>query len=225
MWGDKPDPKDILGMTPEELQAKLAEGAEAKAKLAEIETSMATNFNELKASLDALKAPAPKPPTEERTPTNFWENPDQAFLDRALPIANHTMGLAARVEQMEAKAKYAKDFQLWGDEINKLIESETNLANKGNPVFYENVVNIVRGRHAAEIEESARKGTSLFTEPVSGGVPGGHNDDPKALAAAKLTDEQLKYAKRFGMTADEFAANLAYVENSYGHTKGSSRVQ
>jgi hypothetical protein len=227
MWGNNPDPKEYFGFSKEELAEQLKQGAEAKAKLAEMDATISTGFSELRASLEALKTPPPPEPknqNEVKAPANFFENPDQAFADRMNPLAIHSMTNAARLELLEARARFPREFQLWGEELNKMIESDT-LSNRGNPVFYKNIVDMVRGRHASEIEESARKGTSLFTEPVSGGLPGGSNDDPKAAAVARLTTEQLSYAKRFGMTPEEFANNLAYVESSYGHTKGSSHVQ
>jgi len=225
-WG-RPDvdPSELMGMTKEELAAKLAEGAEAKAKLADIEAGMNTGFSELRASLEALKAP-PAPPVERNNPdpTNFFENPDQAFNERMAPLAGATLRTQGRLEMMEARQRYTKDFHLWGKEITDLIDSEQNLYNKTLPNFYENCVNIVRGRHAKEIEESAAKGISLFTEPAGGGMPGGVSDDPKAASVARLSQDQLTAAKRFGMTPAEFADNLAYVESSYGHTKGGSIV-
>ena len=230
IWGDnKPDPKELIGLTREELEAKLAEGAEAKAKLTEIETQLTSGFDELRNSLAALKQGSnPQPqvnPNASAEPTPFWTDPDKAFSERSAPLANFTLGTAARVELLEARQRFSREFSLWGNEIQKIIDEQPNLALKANPQYYADVVAMVTGRHAKEIEDAAAKGRSIFTEPVSGGLPGGVTDNPKEAAVARLSKEELDAAKRFGMTPEQWVENAQYVSSNYGHTKGSSRVQ
>lgn len=222
----EPTSQDLIGLTREQLEAKLQEGADAKAKLTEIETQLSSGFDELRASLAALKAP-PAPVTTPQTqePTAFWVDPDKAYIERATPLANLSLTTAAKVELIDARNRYSREFALWGKELQDIIDNEPNIATKTNPQFYKNIVDMVTGRHAKDIDEAARKGQSLFTESAGGGLPGGSSDDPKAAARARLSPEQKAAAARFKMTEDEFVASLDYVNLQYGHGKDKPSVQ
>lgn len=220
MWGNKekePTFEETFGMSKETFDERMRESAENKTKLSALETTV-EGFSSLRAELDALKVPPQQQQRQE--PTNFFENPDQAFGERMAPVAAVALNSQARVEEMIARSKYGKDFQLWGKEIETLLAEHPNMADKGNPKFYENVVNMVRGRHATEIEESARKGQSYFTEQPGGSGTGGANETPES----KLSDAERASAKRLGMTPEEFLSNQAHVFSSYGHTKGGTLV-
>jgi hypothetical protein len=221
-WGKK-DFQEEFGMTREEFDARMKEAADAKTALEAERTRIAaletrgSELDTLKAELAALKAPPANITRPE--PTNFFEDPDKAMNERMAPLANVAMSTKASLEEMRARTKFSRDFGRWGKEIDDLMAKEPDHL-KANPVFWENAINMVRGRHAAEIEESAQKGQYFFTEQPGGGTVGGSNDAPES----KLTPEELKAAQRMGMTPKDFLENQTYVLTQYGHSKGGTLV-
>jgi hypothetical protein len=215
---EEPTFEEVFGMSKEAFDAKMA-GADAdRAKVTELETKVA-GIDDLRTQLEALKAkPAPQQ-GERPAPTNFFEDPDKAFGERLAPLAAVALQTQAGLAEMNARNRFGKDFTRWGEEINTLAASHTNLADKGNPQFWENIVNMIRGRHAGEIEESAAKGQFYFTEQPGGAGGGGSSESPES----KLSDAELKAAKAFGMTAKEFLDGQAYVASNYSH-KGAAIV-
>src|ERR1700743_2643815 len=181
-WGKK-DFQEEFGMSREDFDARMKEAAEAKAAREADATRIAAlearsgDMDTLKAELAALKAPRQEPTRTD--PTNWFEDPDKAINERMAPVAGVAVRSAARMEEMIARNKFAKDFSRWGKEIDELMAKEQDSL-KANPVFWENAINMVRGRHAAEIEESAQKGQFYFTEQPGGGAIGGNNDFPAA---------------------------------------------
>lgn len=212
-WGKK-DENDF-GMTKEEFESKMQEAQTAReadaAKIADLETKV-SGIDELRTQLAALRAPRQETRTQDE-PTNFFEDPEKRMTERLNPIAGVAIDTKASLEEMRARNKFGKDFSRWGTEIDKIMEAESSV-NKANPLFWENCINMVRGRHAAEIEESAQKGQYFFTEQPGGSGSGtGSNDSPES----KLSPEELKSAKRLGMTPAEFFENQTYVMTQYGH--------
>lgn len=215
--------KETFGMTREEFDAERAEAKKQKERSDALEaqqTATSTTLTDLQTQLAALREGAkPKPTTQE--PTEFFADPEAAIRERMAPVAAAALQSGARVEEMIARNKFSKDFTKYGKEIEDLIKSHASLADKNNPAFYENVVNIVRGRHVAEIEEAALKGTAYFTEQPGGGGAGGGGEDDKDFGLSK---EQIAAAARMNMTPKQFKENLDYTMNSYGHTKGAAHV-
>lgn len=213
--------QETFGMTRAEFDAERAEAKAQKERADALELKQnetSTSLSTLQSELAALKAPPQNRQTPE--PTNFFENPDQAFSERVAPVAAAAMHSNARVEEMIARSKFGKEFTRWGTEIDALIASHGNLSDKCNPAFYANIIDMVKGRHAAEIEESAHKGQFFFTEQPGGGSPGSSADDVNH----GLSNEQIASAKRMGMSPKEFRENLDYSLNNYGHTKGGTHV-
>jgi hypothetical protein len=214
--------KETFGMTREEFDAERAEAKAQKDRADKLEakqTETATTLTDLQTQLAALKAPRRENNTPE--PTNWFEDPDKAINERMAPVAAAALTSGARVEEMIARSKFDKDFKKYGKEIDDLIKSHQSLTDKNNPAFYENVVNIVRGRHVAEIEEAALKGTAYFTEQPGGGGAGGGEADDKDFGLSK---EQVAAAKRMNMTLKDFRESLDYTMGNYGHTKGAAHV-
>lgn len=216
-WGKK-DFQEEFGMSREDFDARMKEASESKAgreadaaRIAALE-ARGTELDSLKSELASLKAPRQEQQRQE--PTNFFEDPDKAMGERMAPLAGVAVRSAARMEEMIARNKFQKDFSRWGKEIDELMAKEQDSL-KANPVFWENAINMIRGRHAAEIEESAQKGQFYFTEQPGGGTVGGNNDAPES----KLSAEELRSAQRLGMTPKEFVQNQAEVYELYGHGK------
>lgn len=218
MWESKKEKTfdELTGMSREDFDARMLEAKEAKTKLETMETQV-SEIGTLKAELAALKNP-PKPRVESE-PTNFFEDPEQRMTERLNPIANVAIDTKASLEEMRARNKFQKEFSRWGSEVEEIMAKESS-AFKANPAAWENVINIVRGKHAVEIEESARKGQYFFTEQPGGNTVGGTNDAPES----KLSADELNSAKRMGMTPKEFLEAQSYVLSQYGHTKGGTIV-
>lgn len=213
--------EEITGMTEEEFKATAAELKTAKATAAAKEAEIATfktQLEETRTALTALQNPEPPPNSADpKKPTGFYEDPDRAFAERIAPTAQHTLNLAARVEEMTARQKYSREYTLWGAEIDDMVAKHHNIADKGNPALYENIVNIIKGRHATEIEEAARKGQSLFTEAGSGGHIGSSSE-----TNYNLSKDQIEAAKRMGMKPEEFAAQYSEVMAARGVRTGNA---
>lgn len=216
---DEPSFEDVFGMSKEDFDAMKSEGEANKAKVAELSTKVG-EIDDLKTQLAALKAPPARQVSDSPAPINFFEDPDGAMAQRMGPLAAVALQTQAGLAEMNARGRFGKDFTRWGEEISTLAASHTNLADKGNPTFWENIVNMVRGRHAGEIEESAAKGQFYFTEQPGGSSGGGSSETPES----KLSASELKAASKFGMTAKEFLDAQQYVNSSYGSTKGGSVV-
>lgn len=222
-WGKDKTPEELFvemfGKPKSEFDAELAAARESAGKTSSLEakqTETETTIATLQAELAALKS---KNETTKE-PTNWFVNPDAALAERLAPTANAALTAHAAVAELSARQKYDKDFRKWGSEIEEVMKSHGNLSDKTNPTFYENVVNMVRGRHAAEIEESALKGNSYFTEQPGGATIGGAEDKD-----FNLTKEQLAAAKRMNMSPKEMRDNLDYVSSNYGHNaSGVARV-
>lgn len=202
--------EEEFGMSREDFDTKMREAQEAKDKIADLEAKV-SGMDDIRTQLEALRAPRVEPTRSE--PKNFFEDPEGAMNERVAPVANAAINSNARVEEMIARSKYAKDFARYGSEIDGLAAKEANTF-RANPVFWENLINMVRGRHASEIEESALKGERFFTEQPGGSGSGtGSNDSPES----KLSPEELRSAKRLNMTPAEFLENQTYVMTQYGH--------
>lgn len=207
---DEPTFEDAFGMTREAFDAKMAAADADRAKVTELETKV-SGIDDLRTQIAALKAPPARQASDPPAPTNFFEDPDKAFGERMAPLAQVALQTQAGLAEMNARNRFSKDFTRWGDEISTLASSHSNLAQKGDAQFWENIVNMVRGRHAGEIEESAAKGHFYFTEQP-GGSGGGSSDTPES----KLSDAELKSAQRFGMSPKEFIEAQQYVSGNYG---------
>jgi hypothetical protein len=219
MFGKEKTFQEITGMTEDEFKAQAAEvkalrdSQTAKdAEIAEFRDSLA----QTKADLASLRNPAPvQNNNEARKPASFYEDAEQAFTDRIAPLAQHTLSTNARLEQMMARQKFGREYQLWGKEIDAMVDAHQNMAEKGNPALYENIVNIVKGKHMDEILEAERKGSSLFTESGSSANVGSSSE--KSLG---LNNDQIAAAKRMGMTPEEFSSNYNAVMESRGMKVG-----
>lgn len=213
--------EEITGMSEEDFRARAEELKTLKDREAarDAETAeMKTQLEQTKAALQALQNPEPAPNSNDpKKPTGFYEDPDKAFAERIAPTALHTLNLAARVEALTAREKFSKEYTLWGAEIDDMIAKHQNVADKGNPDFYKNVVDIVKGRHLSDILEAERKGQSLFTEGASGAHVGSSSE-----SNFNLSSDQINAAKRLGMTPKEFSDNYNAIAEARGVRVGNA---
>jgi hypothetical protein len=98
--------------------------------------------------------------------------------------------------------------------FEKEIRDNLELSNpnyRAQEPFVRNVIDMVKGRHMAEIiadinkAPGERKYGDFFVEGASGG---NNNRNPQKSLAERLTNEQCKAAKLFGITDEDYAKEL-----------------
>jgi hypothetical protein len=104
----------------------------------------------------------------------------------------------------------ATSVKLFEKEIRENLELSHPTARAQEP-FVRNVIDMVKGRHMAEIladvnkNPNERKYGSFFVE----GASGNHNNNaPQKSLTQRLSDEQRKAAKMFGIAEEDYAKEL-----------------
>lgn len=215
MFGKEKTFQEITGMTEEEFRAQSEEFKTLKAAREADSTKLTEQENaitELRNSLQALSKPPEKKEEGSTAPTSIYADEDRAWQERLGPLAVANFKTAARLEELEARSRHAMEYKLWGKEIDEMVKGHQNLADKSNPALYDNIVNIIRGKHMDEILEAERKGQSLFTESASGHSIGGSATD----TTFGLTPEQLDAARKQGIPPEEFAKNYRDLMEARG---------
>lgn len=220
MFGKEKTFEEITGMTEDEFKAQSAEVKRLKdvqaAKDAELAETR-SGLDQVRAELAALQQPKPTI-SDIKKPTSFYEDADAAFNDRIAPFAEHTLRTSAELAELKARNKFDREYKKWGKEIDDMVANHKNMADRGNPGLYENIVNIVKGRHLEEVLEAERKGESFFVESGSAAHVGGSQKD----ATHGLSKDQLDAAKRLGMSTEEFASNYNAILESRGQRVGNA---
>ena len=164
---------------------------------------LATNSALLNRVAQLSPARPPNPPVAPPNPADqrskWWTDPEAAFQERAAPLVHATTATQVYLIKEQMKVKYAKEFKLWGAEIDEL-------SNPLNPMFlmdpatWEIIIERVRGRHVQEYarDPSMVPGYSESSSP----------SDPPApkTAQAQLSDRELKIAKQLGVTPEKYLA-------------------
>src|ERR1700739_4173560 len=143
-WPSKPDPKEIIGMSPDELKAKLDAGVtkdDLTNALEEISAKQASGLNELKQALAKLTTPPPAAeeplpdPTDDTTrmltdPTGFVKKEMKPAMDAAAETQ-------AQVQEMRARQdpRFTELFRQYGTEMVKL-GAGFPAAQRANPGFW-----------------------------------------------------------------------------------------
>src|SRR5882757_1311430 len=139
----------------------------------------------------------------------FAANPDQYIAEANLPanrLALTTNAKLMRQEILGEKEYYTGAFKT---EVDALIESETNLATRGNPIFLENCYKIILANNIEKIQKGElRRNASLH--PFSDGSSGGGKSDKDAKANLEYRDQvgapasKAKYAaSQMGLTEED----------------------
>jgi hypothetical protein len=220
MFGKEKTFEEITGMTEDEFKAQSAEVKRLKDTQAAKDAELAetrSGLDQVRAELAALQQPKPVV-TGEKKPASFYEDAEQAFNDRIAPFAEHTLRTSAELAEMKARQKFDREYKKWGKEIDDMVSGHKNLAERGNPALYENIVNIVKGRHLEEVLEAERKGESFFVESGSAAHVGGSQID----SSHGLSKDQIDAAKRMGMTPEDFSSNYNAILESRGQRVGNA---
>ena len=197
----KTDPKDIIGMSAEDLAAKLGKIDEFESKLTEFGTKSKENHDALIAKLDGL-APKPKDEPEPDSDLDFLADPDKALTSRLKPLHDQTLANTIMLQHDVARKANPKDFERWGTEIVKKM-AELSPEQQADSRVWTAMVLMVRGGHAADLEKDGATGQFGFLEPVSAGL----RPDPKSTENLTPAErEMVKTLTPFGMTADKYKA-------------------
>lgn len=203
-WGssEKVDAKEIIGMTPDELSTRLGKIDALDAKVAEFSSRQAKDSENLTAILQRLEESAkPKPAAESADPNlDFLTDPTTAVDARLAPIQRQTAENTVMLQHRTARETYPLDFTRWGTEIVTKM-GELSLAQQSDPRVWQAMVLMVRGLHAADLEENGAKGKFDYLEPVKAGL----RPDPSTkdnLSSAER--EMVRTLAPFGMTAEKY---------------------
>jgi len=225
-WFSKQDeskiPENLKGKTSEEIVKELQEASQVKADLEKVRTdaataaaaaaTQATEFELAKArlvELEAAQAAAAADATRPPGLTSFLVDEDKAFAERAAPIASMAYGSAAATARMLARDRLRTEskpgglnltalYDKYSAEIDELAK-QVPIVQQVHPQTWVNLFDLIKGRHALELVEAAKKGENWFlVEPVGGAPPGG------PPPSEELTPEQLKIAAKFKMTPEDY---------------------
>lgn len=168
-----------------------------------LKTTFNSALDEIKTSLAGLsvrEAPVVKTETQASVDEFDYADPTAYINKRTNAVANVAVETKASLEEMRARTRRAKEFALWGKEIDELAQKD-GLGYRAQTQYWDNLCDMVRGRHAADIEEKAAKGEMLFTESSTGSSVNYDSGKPR------LTDSEKLSAKKFGMSDEDWAKN------------------
>jgi hypothetical protein len=227
-WGNKKEeelPENLRGKTPDQIAFELEEGKKLREEVEKLKTkdaerdtlfqSFATTQTQLADTLKAVNervAPQPKPDANNnnREPSSFITDPDQAFNERVAPLASITMQTAAITAKGEAQRAFARkqateknniDATLFDKFEGEILEMAKNCTPQqlANPATWAHLFYNVKGRHTDEIVSNPK---AFFTEdatrPPAGG--GGGNEDT-------LTDQEKAICAKMGVSPENYLKN------------------
>lgn len=224
-----PDELKDLGLTPTQIKEQLAkakefedkvttQGAELTAARAELD-GVKGDFASTKARLDQIEAnnQRQQEPPKKDDPISFLDDENAAFNQRfnqaANPLAQIALTAAATTAKMSARnslrdkvvktpngnMSLAHLWDRWESDIDKLAEG-VPLVNRGNPITWANLFNLVKGRHMDELLAN----TSDFIEPASGSSDREVHVGERRQSLDKLSEDEEKQAKKMRIDPAKF---------------------
>ncbi len=221
-------PKELEGMSPEQIVVALKENTDLKARMTTVEAERAaekeevgkinTEFQSIKerlAAVDAAKSRAENRPEEL---ANFVEEPDKAFEQRATPLTNLTIASAFMTARMLAQQELdnmdlaspvgtktidGRLFRAWTQEIDSEAKKYPQ-SSMIHPRAWLGIFYYVKGLHSDELSNpDIRKKKYNFLEPGTSSVPpaGG---EKKEEGVESLTAEELRVAERMHVTPENY---------------------
>ncbi len=221
-------PPELEGKSDDDVIASLKENADLKARLATAEAArvedqkkvetITTEFESIKAKLAAADAArnSPSEKDENKELPNFVEDPDNAFNQRAAPIATVAVNSAVMTSRMlalqeldnqdmaspqDAKTMDGRLFRAWQAEIEGIARRYPPVQ-MATPAAWLNVYFYVKGLHSDELSNpEIRKKKFNFLEPATQGtVP----PNQQAQDKDTLTDEEKRIAGRMGVSPENY---------------------
>jgi phage I-like protein len=221
-------PEELRGKTPAEIAALLKEAPLLKAKVTELETArtadtaavtqIKTEFDTIKERLRVAEANnnrQPTPPGPQKEPTDFIDNPDQAFNERAAPLAALSVRNAAITAKMLAqqqldngdmasngKTMDGRLFRAWDTEIMREANTYQTIQ-LGEPKNWIAIYYLIKGTKADELSNpEIRKQKYAFLEPSSPSTP--LPGAPPKNASEELSDAEKHVADKMGVKHEDY---------------------
>jgi predicted nuclease with TOPRIM domain len=216
-WGRKEEelPASLKGKTPEQVAQELVDAVKLKTDYETLKTQSAalttssetqkTELQQMRERLASLEANPPKQKEPGKEPTSVLVDEATAFREQLTPLAVANVQNTARIERMAAESRFlngdkfeAAIFRQYRNEYETLANT-LNLEQAASSGTYENVFAIIKGRHTVEILDMQKKGTGVFfTES------GGHQPPNESKKSDQLSDEEKKYARKFGISEADY---------------------
>jgi hypothetical protein len=233
-------PEKLRELTPEQMEKALDFYNANKDKVGALETELTTSkqtladvetqFTETKNRLAQLEASvATQPPVQPQpaaqagtsAPTDWFENPDRAFIEKMKPVADYALGQGAVNARRDLEdylrenpGKLGDNFKLYRKyqrEIWDLMSREA-LANQANSQAWMNAFLMVKGIHDDEITAARGAGDGAFFGEQAKSSP-----SPAATAAEdNITDRDKEQAKKFDVTPEQVRTSRKSL--TYGDT-------
>jgi hypothetical protein len=182
--GEELDSEKLLGIKEEDLKNQLKAGAEAGAKVTELDTKMTSGFDEIKTILAGLTSRgAGNGGNDGGTGGNGDGNDggggNGESVDPSLAVAMTAQktALDSKIGLIKLQMRDSMDseggfsFPYW-DQLSKEMEELTKndtLIVKSNPAYWENVYHICYSKNHKKFEKEGLKGRTKFTsEPING---------------------------------------------------------
>jgi|SRR5215831_7768259 len=155
---------------------------------------------------DRLRAPKPPAPEKKDTKFDMFGDPEGSVrrvvtnevteqVQRVTKVATPALVNACKITVRDAHPDYLR----FAAEIEKRMSGMTPDA-QCNPDYWEMTYKMVRGEQADKLMEEARAAERAAMNPVERPTPKG-SEAPKPR---DLTEEELKIARKFGMTKEEY---------------------
>jgi hypothetical protein len=217
---------EIFGEPAAKVKERLAklEGIESSvAAVKDLATTQAGGIDELKNMVREMKVTSPyssqqqqqqQEQNNQQESTDWSVDADKAFRERSAPLVGgilETRALIAKRNVMdEINSKHPdKQWGLFADEINNVLKN-LSPADLAQEQCYRNVYYKVVGENMDNIlRDRAAKTGKFFTE--TGGASSIMHEDEKK-PEDKLTPEQVDMAKKFGITPEIYAKELATMK-------------
>ena len=208
-WGKEVDPKEIIGMTPEELSGRLGKIESVESKMVEFAGKQDKTDQTLQSILQKLEERAKTRETSDPD-LDFLANPSDAVNTRLKPLEQQTAENTVMLQHRIARETYPTDFNRWGTEIVTKM-GELDIRQQADLRVWTAMVMMVRGMHAADLEKDGATGKFGYLEPVSAGL----RPDPKASDGLSNAErEMVRTLSPFGMTPEKYAKGKGRLEKA-----------
>lgn len=209
-----------LGFDPAEIKA-IKDGIVPESKIQElinnsnqsVMDAMKSQFAELESKLTGPKKQESSNEKPELDSTEFFVDPvtniKKMIQDGTADVRAHSLQMAADMAYADAQRSFPHfKLQAIADEI-KIEWDKYPIQFKGQPqLLIRNIYDMVVGRHLDEIRVDTDKREGKYNIFASGGPNRISNDNnPNKKPEDLLTPEELKAAKSFDMTPEEYAKN------------------
>ena len=231
LWGKKDDelPKELQGLTPEQIVEKLkavgdsaARISELQASLAEKETTLGTLTQEqqqLKQKLEELEKNTPPKKidgVDDDEPATLWSDPE-AFIKNQTKSTELTALMAGMMSaklyaRQQMSTQDSTIFGRYEKEIDQVINSY-HPQQRVMPQSWINALTYVKGLHMDEILKAQKDGTDFFAEPPTRGV------EPPPAPEDKLSSDEEEMCRRMHWDPKQYLARRKAGRNIGGHVQ------